>query len=136
MHGLCSIQTFWRPSNFLKALIKIWLKISPHKCHFVRSSYYMDFISMLKEGKPSYTPMTAKCNATIKMKVPKSVKDCRKFYKMEIFCHHFSKILESISYLYMKHRKIKISSNGWKNVKKLLITSRSYWLCDWFYAYW
>ena len=40
---------------------------------------------MLKEGKPSYTPMREKCDAKIKVKLTNSVKECRLLCRMVNF---------------------------------------------------
>ena len=129
-------KNFGDLANLFKASIKFSWKISAYKCYF-----FSDCITdigvtfMLKEGKPSYTPMTEKYDAMIKIGLPTSMKGCGLFCWMVNFQSSFLKDFRKMSHNNVeKSRKRGVSLNGQKNVKRLLIISNNYWLHHWSYA--
>ena len=82
-------------TNLFQSLLDHGLKISPKKCQFFRTSLiYMGFKFLIKEGRPSFTPMKDKCDAIRNLEPPKTVKDCRKFCGMVNFLATFLKDLQ------------------------------------------
>ena len=82
-------------TNLFQSLLDHGLKISPKKCQFFRTSLvYMGFTFLIKEGRPSFTPMKDKCDAIRNLEPPKTVKDCRKFCGMVNFLATFLRDLQ------------------------------------------
>ena len=83
--------------NLLSALIKNGLKISPRKCQFFRTSLtYMGLRFLIKDGKPSFTPMKDKCDSIRALLPPQTVRDCRKFCGMVNFLATFLPKLQQV----------------------------------------
>ena len=110
--------------------MKFELKISPHRCWCFRDYFTcMCLTFMLKDWKPSYTPMTEKYESTYDMKQPKAVKECRSFYGMANFLSSFFKGQRKYFIPITEYRKIKINSKwtqeyqkALEHMKELLIT--------------
>ena len=69
---------------------QVWLKLSPHKCAYFRSQLeYLGMNFMVRDGRPSVTPMRNKCDAIINLAPPTCAKDVRAFCGMVNFLSTF-----------------------------------------------
>ena len=74
-------QYFQSLANLFSVSIKFRLKFSPHICQIFQDQLiYTGVTFLLKDGKSSYKPMREKCHLIIKLKAPKSLKDCIAFH--------------------------------------------------------
>ena len=77
--------------DLFKVLHKYGLKISPHKCQFLKKKIvYMGLEFQIKDSKVCYTSLKDKCEAIKNLESPKTLKQTRAFCSMVNFCHHFS----------------------------------------------
>ena len=64
--------------DLFKAIIRNGLKISPRKCKlFKKAHVFMGITIMIEDGMPKMQPLKSRINAILKVKPPKTVKDCR-----------------------------------------------------------
>ena len=95
-------------TNVSKALINLWLNISPQKCQIFEDHLkYMGLTLTLKDGKLSYTLMKEKCNAIINPHDQNYVKTADHSIVWLTFRQHSSKVIESTSYQFIRYRKRK-----------------------------
>ena len=104
------IAHFAKPEDFLKALCKNGLKISPKKCQLFKTELqYMENTIFIKDRRVSVKPLRSRLEAIQKLKPPKTIKDCRNFAGMvnvvSIFCSELQKLLKSIYDLTRKGRQ-------------------------------
>ena len=94
-------------TNLFKSLIKHGLKISPRKCQFFRTSLvYMGLNFLIKDDRPSFTPMKDKCASIRALRPPTTVTDCRKFCGMVNFLSTFlPKLQQTLIPIYNLTRK-------------------------------
>ena len=75
--------------DLFKVLPKYGLKISPHKCQFIKKKIvYTGLEFQVKNSKVCYTPLKDKCKAIRNLESPKTLKQTRAFCGMVNFCHH------------------------------------------------
>ena len=90
-----------KSEDLLKALLKNVLKISPKKCQFFRKELqYMGSTVFLKDRRVCVKPLQSRLDAIQKLKLPMTVKGCRRFAGMvnflSIFFPELQKLLKSI----------------------------------------
>ena len=69
--------------DLFKAIIKDGLKISPQKCKlFKKALVFMGITIMIEDGMPKMQPLKSRIDAILKVKPPKTLKDCRSFCGM------------------------------------------------------
>ena len=77
-------------SDLFKVFCKYGLKISPHKCQFIKKKIvYMGLEFQVKNSKVCYTPLKDKCKAIRNLEVPKILKQTRAFCGMVNFLSSF-----------------------------------------------
>ena len=76
--------------DLFKVLQKYGLKISPHKCQFLKKKIvYMELEFQVKYDKVCYTPLKDKCEAIQNLDSPKTLKQTRAFWGMVNFLSPF-----------------------------------------------
>ena len=76
--------------DLFKVLHKYCLKISPHKCQFLKKKIvYMGLEFQVKDDKVCYTPLKDKCEAIQNLDSPKMLKQTRAFCSMVNFLSSF-----------------------------------------------
>ena len=95
--------------DFLKALLKNGLKISPRRCQlFKKELQYMGKTIFIQEKRAYVKPLHSRLEAIQKLKPPTTVKGCKRFAGMvnflSIFCQDLQKLLKPIYYLTRKGR--------------------------------
>ena len=69
--------------DLFKAIIRNGLKISPRKCKlFKKALVFMGITIMIEDGMPKMKPLKSRVDAILKVKPPKTVKECRSFCGM------------------------------------------------------
>ena len=69
--------------DLFKAIIRNGLKISPRKCKlFKKALVFMGITIMIEDGMPKMKPLKSRIDAVLKVKPPKTVKECRSFCGM------------------------------------------------------
>ena len=69
--------------HLFKAIIRNGLKISPRKCKlFKKALVFIGITIMIEDGMPEMQPLKSRIDAILKVKPPKTVKDCRSFCGM------------------------------------------------------
>ena len=99
-----------RLEDFLKALRKNGLEISPKKCQLLRMELqYMGNIIFIKERRVCVKPLHSQLEAIQKIKPPTTAKQCKSFAGMvnfvSIFCPDLQKLLKPINDLMRKGRQ-------------------------------
>ena len=115
--------------DLLKVLQKYGLKISPHKCQFLKKKIvYMGLEFQVKDDKVCYTPLKDKCEAIRNLDSPKTLKQTRAFCGMVNFLSSFlpdlRRLLIPIYDLQKKSKKFKWTDKAEKafnDIKKLLV---------------
>ena len=80
----------------------------------------------IQEDKVCYTPLKDKCDAIRNLESPKTLRQTRAFCGMIIFYHLFYLIFVGYLYRYMTYKRKQTSLNGWRKLRKLSMTSKSY----------
>ena len=76
--------------DLFKVLHKYKLKISPHKCQFLKMKIvYIRLEFQVKDSKVSYIPLKDKCEAIRNLESPKALKHTRAFCGMINFLSQF-----------------------------------------------
>ena len=76
--------------DLFKVLQKYGLKISPHKCQFLKKKIvYMGLEFQIRDSKVCYTPLKDKCKAIRNLESPKTLKQTRVFCGMVNFLSSF-----------------------------------------------
>ena len=115
--------------NLFKVLQKYGLKISPHKCQFLKKKIvYMGLEFQVKDDKVCYTPLKDKCEAIQNLDSPRTLKQTRAFCSMVNFLSSFLPnlriLLIPIYDLQKKSKKFKWTQEAVKafnDIKKLLV---------------
>ena len=115
--------------DLFKMLQKYGLKISPHKCQFVKKKIvYMGLEFQVKDSKVCYTPLKDKCKAIRNLESPKTLKQTGAFCGMVNFMSSFLPnlrcLLIPIYDLQKKSKKFKWTQEAekaFKDIKELLI---------------
>ena len=69
--------------DLFKVIIRNGLKISPRKCKlFKKALVFMGITIMIEDGMPKMKPLKSRVEAILKVKPPKTVKECRSFCGM------------------------------------------------------
>ena len=69
--------------DLFKTIIRNGLKISPRMCKlFKKALVFMGITIMIEDGMPKMQPLKSRIDAILKVKPPKTVKDCRSFCGM------------------------------------------------------
>ena len=69
--------------DLFKAIMRNCLNISPRKCKlFKKALVFMGITIMIKDGMPKMQPLKSRIDAILKVKPPKTFKDCRSFCGM------------------------------------------------------
>ena len=100
---------FAKLEDFLKALCKNGLKISPKKCQLFKTELqYMGNTSFIKDRRVCVKPLRSQLEAIQKLKPPTTAKGCRSFAGMvnfvSIFYPELQKLLKPIYDLARKGR--------------------------------
>ena len=100
---------FAKLEDFLRALCKNGLKISPKKCQLFKTELqYMGNTIFIKDRRVCIKPVRSRLKVIQKLKHPTTVKDCRGFAGMvnfvSIFCPQLQKLLKPIYDLTRKGR--------------------------------
>ena len=93
--------------DFFKAIIRNGLKISPRKCKlFKKELVFMGITMMIEDGMPKMRPLKSRIEAILKVKPPKTVKDCRSSCVMVSYMSFFLPSLqEKLIPIYFNTRK-------------------------------
>ena len=76
--------------DLFEVLQKYGLKISPHKCQFIKKKIvYMGLEFQIRDSKVCYTPLKDKCEAIRNLESPKPLKQTRAFCGMVNFLSSF-----------------------------------------------
>ena len=113
----------------LQGIMKVWFKISPHKCQlFKKKIVYMGLEFQVEDDKVCYTPLKDKCKAIQNLDSPKTLKQTRAFCDMVNFLSSFlpnlRRLLIPIYDLQKKSKKFKWTEEAEKafnDIKQLLI---------------
>ena len=82
--------------KLFKALIRNGLKISPKKCQLFKTNLvYMGHTMLIEEGLPKLKPLKTRVEAILKIKPPKTIKDCRSFCGMVNYLSIYLKDLQT-----------------------------------------
>ena len=69
--------------DLFKAIIRNGFKISTRKCKlFKKAIVFMGITIMIEDGMPKMQPLKSRIDAILKVKPPKTVKECRSFCSM------------------------------------------------------
>ena len=69
--------------DLFKAIMRNGLKISPRKCKlFKKALVFKGITIMIEDGRPKMKPLKSRIDAILKIKPPKTVKECRSFCGM------------------------------------------------------
>ena len=95
--------------DFLEALLKNGLKISPKKCQLFRTNlHYMGYDIFIQKKRVCVKPLRSRLEAIQKLQLPTTVKGCRNFAGMinflSTFCPELQKLLKPIYDLTRKGR--------------------------------
>ena len=115
--------------DLFKVLRKYGLKLSPHKCQFLKKKIvYMGLEFQIQEDKVCYTPLKDKCDTIRNLESPKTLRQTRAFCGMVNFLSSFlpnlHRLLTPIYDLQKKAKKFKWTEEAkraFNNIKKLLI---------------
>ena len=115
--------------DLLKVLRKYGLKISPHKCQFLKKKIvYMGLEFQVDNDKVCYTPLKDKCEVIRNLDSPKTLKQMRAFCGMVNFLSSFlpnlRRLLIPIYDIQKKSKKFKWTDKAEKafnDIKKLLV---------------
>ena len=115
--------------DLFKVLRKYGLKLSPHKCQFLKKKIvYMGLEFQIQEDKVCYTPLKDKCDAIRNLESPKTLRQTRAFCGMVNFLSSFlpnlRRLLIPIYDLQKKAKKFKWTveaERAFNDIKKLLI---------------
>ena len=115
--------------DFLKALLKNGLKISPKKCQLFRTNlHYMGNEILIQKKRVCVQPLRSRLEAIQKLQPPTMVKGCRSFVGMvnilNMFCPGLQKLLKPIYDLTRKGRPFiwgKEQQDSFKEIKCRLI---------------
>ena len=112
--------------DLFKVLRKYGLKLSPHKCLFLKKKIvYMGLQFQVQEDKVCYTPLKDKCDTIRNLESPKTLRQTRAFCGMVNFLSSFlpnlCRLLILIYDLQKKAKKFKWTDEA----EKLLMKSRS-----------
>ena len=107
--------------DLLKVLRKYGLKISPHKCQFLKKKIvYMGLEFQVKNDKVCYTPLKDKCEAIQNLDSPKTLKQTRAFCGMVSFLSSFlpslRRLLIPIYDIQKKSKKFKWTDEAEKSL--------------------
>ena len=116
--------------DLFKVLQKYGLKISPHKCQFIKKKIvYMGLEFQVEDDRVCYTPLKDKCKAIQNLDSPKTLKQIRAFCGMVEFLSSFlpnlRQLLIPIYDLQNKSKKFKWTEEAEKafnDIKELLIS--------------
>ena len=116
--------------DLFKVLQKYGLKISPHKCQFLKKKIvYMGLEFQIRDSKVCYTPLKDKCKAIRNLESPKTLKQMRAFCGMvnslSSFLPNLQCLLIPIYDLQKKSKKFKCTQEAetaFKEIKELLIS--------------
>ena len=116
--------------DFLKALLKNGLKISPKKCQLLRTNLHYIGNEIFIQNKREYIkPLRSRLEAIQKLQPSTTVKGCRSFVRMvnflSMFCPEVQKLLKPIYDLNRKGRPFiwgKEQQDSFEEIKQWLIT--------------
>ena len=106
--------------DFFKVLRKYGLKISPHKCQYLKKKIvYMGLEFQVKNDKVCYTPLKDTCEAIQNLDSPKTLKQARAFCGMVNFPSSFLPNLRQLLIpIYMICKRNPRNLNGQRKWRK------------------